>query len=106
MERQKCMGVSHRMVLLLANDCAMQFCLINLFLAVVADEYTAQELSENETKANKIEEVKQSYLTDGYEIEYDLEEAAKEARERGDEEVFPDPWGATHSQKIPFLSDK
>jgi hypothetical protein len=80
------------------------FVLINLFLAVVADEYTAQELSENETKANKIEEVKQSYLTDGYEIEYDLEEAAKKARERGDEEVFPDPWGPPIVRKFHSLA--
>lgn len=69
------------------------FVLINLFLAVVADEYTAQEISEKEVRDDKIEEVKQSYLTDGYEIDYDLQAAEREKKARGNEEVLPEPWG-------------
>ena len=80
------------------------FVLIKLFLAVVADEYTEQELQESEAREKQIQEVIESYQTDGYSIDWDLQRAKEEAKAMGDEEQFPEPWGPPIARSLHKLA--
>ena len=69
------------------------FVMLNLALAVIADEYTEQELKEDDAREAARSKFRDKYIADGYKIIDDVAAAAAAKRAMGDKEVFPDPWG-------------
>ena len=69
------------------------FVMLNLALAVIADEYTEQELLEKDAREKSREKFRQKYLADAYHIHDDIAVAAAKLKAQNGEEQFPDPWG-------------